>query len=1377
MRAGIRLLPFALLVALTPALAAPPRPPIPVTGLVHGPGGSPLEGARTSLVRVLPSAELGRLALEAKVDPEPAASATTRADGTFRLEAPEPGMWKVVVQAPGLVPREAELLPLLEATELPAVKLEKDAGLEVRVTGPDGAPAAGARVRTVQPRPRFPGEAFQINWKTATRAARTDARGVAVLPRGVGGRREQRERVTVLAAADGGAAVEQEVAGGSAALRLPGAVTRQIRVLDAAGRKPVADALVRVGRFGDARWSAGLTSAEGLFDVPLGNGPRQPVLILARDGRRLEVNLEPAKKDEKGPRTLMLPALETLAGRVVSSVDGRPVAGALVWHSDPAVFRVTGPDGSYRMELAPTSGESPSIQAAAAGFLPENAESTGPAGRRQGPVLALRPALSVAGVVVDEKGAPVAGVEIHAAAQPGDRFDSMSVRSGGLARTSPAGRFRVSNLAAGIGHHLRLSRTGFAPTTSEIPPLDPGRPAADLKVVLKRGRTGFGRVVNAAEQPIAGARVSLRRDRGTDMRARMMRQMMGGQEEAPFEAVTAADGRFELRDLPAGSWSLEARAAGYAALTVPGLILPEGAGSTDLGTVMLPTGVAVEGYVVDPRGRPVEGVEVNASDATVPFAMMRFGRQEETVPGAVTGADGYFRIEDRRVGETINLDAGRAGYAVSSAPGVRVPPEEPVRIVLQPASVVEGRVVDGDGKPVAAARIVIFPTERRGGFQAKNGTSDDSGAFRIEDVPPGAVEARVTATGFQAAYVSNLEVRAGQDLKGVEIVLAAGAAVEGRVLSPSGKPVAGAEVRVVEEEARGFFRMPAMASTDGDGRYRLEGVAPGARTVQASHEGYRRAVRDLEVRLGENTLDLSLEGGAEVRGRVVDEGGAPVPGARVSLREGWRSWDLPGGVSGADGSFTLTGVADGTYHLLGEKQGYARNEEGQEVTVAGSSVGGVEVKLSRGGAIAGQLLGLDFTDLAQVEVRSDGGGASRLGTVRPDGSYRIENLAPGKRRVLATLPGGTRQARGEVELEPGVSEVRLDLDFAEEGDGGTLTGRVLRNGEPLSSAMVSLTGPGASRWGETDHEGRFRFEAVPKGSYELAVMVRGGTRHEEKLDIAGDRDVLIDLRTVTVSGRVTDAADRSPISGASVVLLPREGGSDASRFFPIETSTDSRGAFRLLGVTEGAWKVRVSQEGYAPGEEEVTVEAAEGAPVEGVELALQATEGVTLEVVLPNGRPPSEVRSAVLDASGRVVSAGRHMVREGGRVRISSVAPGSWELVLDSDGWAPVSLPVTAPGDAGRVALATPGSLRVEVPALADGRVGATVRFTDAGGRLFRTLWGDEAMSELPLQNGSRDFQRLPVGSWTLTVTAADGRTWTGSATVSPAGKPVVKLE
>ncbi len=1392
MRTRLLTFPTFLLSALIPALGllpgfaaspvatAPPAAPapaalgIPVDGLVQGPGGAPLAGARVELVPAPTAAAQARLALEGKTDPEPRATAATGADGTFRLEAPESGMWKVVVKAPGLVPQEVDLTPLVEAAFLPAVKLEKDAGLEVKVTGTDGAPIPGARVEVeveedMSRMSRMSRMTMLRAWDEPVRMAVTDAKGVAVLPRSA-----RETKLTVRAGVEGRPYVETELTSGSLSLKLPaaGAVrqVRVLRVLDAAGKKPV-DAWVLVG---DALWAAGRTSPEGLFDVPLPPSGRQKIVVVAEDGRRLVATVE-AEKAGAGaqiePRSLRLPALESLTGRIVSAVDGKPLASALVWSRDPGLFRRTGADGVYRIDI-PSSGEETFLQAAAAGHFPDASRPTGPEGRRQGPVMSLEPALAASGVVVDEGGRPVGGVEIRAIAQPGDRLRGItSLRSGGTFRTTPAGRFRLSPLAAEVPHEIRLTRKGFAPATVELAPLPPPsarRPAPELRYVLRQGRTGFGHVVDPSDQPIAGARVSLRREStGSDMRMRMRRFLAPA--DTPFEGVTGTDGRFEIRDLPAGNWSLEASGAGWAALTVPGLTLPEGAGATDLGTLVLTPGVAVEGVVVDPRGQPLEGVEVKAASSADP--MSRFLLRDETKPGTLTGPDGFFRIEDRRPGDTVDLAASRAGYGPASAPGVRAPTDEPVRLVMQPTSAVEGKAVDGDGKAVAGAQIVVLPSEMGGpGFSIQQALSDETGAFRVEDVTPGTVDLRATAARYQSAHLANLEVRAGQDLKGVEVVLAAGASVEGRVLSPAGRPVGGATVRRVEKEGgRRFFAMPVAAQSDGDGRYRLEGVAPGPQTFDADLEGYRRAVKDLDVRMGENALDLTLEGGAEIRGRVVDDGGVPVPGAQVSLREGRRSWDLPNAVSGADGSFTLAGVGDGIYRLFAEKQGYASDEEGQEITVSGSSVSGVEVRLSRGGAIAGQLLGLDFTELSQVRIQSDAGRGQ--GTVRPDGSYRIENVAPGERRVTASVPSGGRQAEGKVTLEPGVPEVRLDLDFAE---GVTLTGRVLRNGEPLTGEMISISGPEGNRWSETDHTGQFLFKGVPEGTYDLTVMTRGGARHQESVELSSDRDVLIELRTVSVSGQVTDAGDRSPISGASVVLLPQQEGESAGRFFPVETSTDSLGAFRFLNVTEGSWRIKASQEGYAPAEEALEVS---GSPVEGVELKLQATEGITLEVMLPTGRPPVQVRAAVIDASGRTVSVTSHNVGENGRVRISSVAPGAWELLIDADGWASQSLAVTAPGDAGRVVLPSSGGLTVEVPALAGSAVGAKVVLTDAAGKVFRTLRAGEVQSDFGLEDGRRELQRVTVGAWTLTVTAADGRTWTGSAVVTPNGKATVRVE
>lgn len=1339
----------ALLLLAVPAAAAV----IPVGGQVFAPGGTVPKDARALLIPLVSADQAGSLELEGKADPAPAASVPVAADGTFRLDAPEPGMWKVVVQAPGFVPRERRLQPLLEETELEAVKLDRDARLEVRVTGSDGRPLANARVRAGELERRF---TIGDEWWVPVRAGLTDAQGKIVLPRAAS------ESLLVRAGAPGLPLVEKkDVRVSTLTLSLPAGTTREIRLLDAAG-KPVAGALVRLG---ENRWAAGRTSEDGRFEVPLPGRDRLRVVAAVADGRSATTYVEPKKPDTPentaGPRELRLPALETLAGRVVSMADGRPVAGALVWADDPGAAVKTGTDGGYR--LSGPVGRELALGAAAPGFFQETGSRLVQAGDRKGPTLALEPSFAAVGVVVDEQGQPVPGVEVKASVEAGGPVRSIRMfESGGTARTSAAGRFRIKNLMAGVGHRLKLSYRGYAPLEADLPPAEPGRAPAEQRLVLRRGRMAFGRVVDPGDRPVAGAQVVLRPMPAGDRLAMMMRMWGGAADQR--EAATDAGGRFEIPDLPAGTFQLTARGAGFAPITVPGLEIPAGGGSTDLGTVMLVQGVPLEGIVLDPRGRPVEGAEVFVAEATGDVLPRE---RPDTTPAAVTGQDGFFRVEDRRAGETVNVDVRRAGFSSGGAPGVLAPTEEPVRIVLKPTSAVEGRVVDADGKPVAAARVSLVPTEPTAmsrGFMMFSATSTrsavsaDDGSFRLEDVAPGAVEVRAEAAGKQAGLLSNLEIPSGQDVKGIEIVLQAAAVVEGRVLA-GGRPVPGAEVQTVEPDmGRGslFFMMPR-ASSDGDGYYRLDGVAPGTRTIQVEHKSYSKAVKELEVRAGTNSLDIALEKGAEISGRVVGDDGRPVASARVLLVEGRRFWDLPSATSNADGSFTIEGVADGTYRIRAEKEGFAGGE-GEEVTVAGS-VGGVEVRLSTGGTIVGQLKGLDFTELSQVRVLTAAGPAGRTGRVTPDGSYRIENVAPGEHTVIASVRG-ERQAQGKVTLEPGEAEVRLDLDFAE--GGLVLTGRVTRNGEAARGNVVTLEGP-SERFLDTDHEGRFRFDGLEPGRYELEVMSRKmESMHKETLELTRDDEIEIRLATAALSGRVVDSSDRSPVPGASVTLLAADGSDDVGFFTP-ESRTDSEGAFRLPDVPEGAWKVRAILAGYAPGEVDVRVDA--DTPPDDLEIPLQATEGVTLEVVLPSGRWPSSVRTAVIDPAGRVVANTAYPTGENGRLRVASVAPGTWDLVLDADAAAPIVVPVTAPGHAGRVVLPLPGGLDLTVPALVDSRMGAKIRLTDPNGKPYRNGW-NPGRTDVDLVAGARKLERLAPGTWKIDVVADDGRTWSATATV-----------
>jgi uncharacterized GH25 family protein len=1341
---------------------------IPISGRAVDSGGKAVAAAKVLLIPIPTVAESGKLELAGKADPEPAVSATTDASGGFQIAAPDAGMWKVRIEARGMVPLETLLQPLVDEVDLPDAKLSPDSGFKVTVTDPAGKPAAGARVRIADARR----STSLVAWSIPVRLAATGADGSATLPRATD------ENLTVKVGTAKNPVIERKsVHGATASFHLAAGQTRHLVVRDAQS-KGVAGVVVS-----QDGWTFGRTSESGALDLALPDANGAGLRLAAEDGRSLEYRLRklatavpPAPPTAGTPDVATLPAAPPLAGRVVSARDGHPLAGALAWLSgDTGAAVRTGADGSFRLTAPPES--TVSVEAAAPGFFAAFAEA---GGSRRSPSLALKPRLAAQlGVVVDEAGHGLPGAALTATPVPGTRmsistFDLSIYRSGGLVHSGAGGRFRLASLLAGVPYSLRIELPGFAPSRADLPLREDGQAAPELRVVLRVGQEAFGMVLDADHRAVAGARASLRPASGSDPMARLLEASRGSAANL-FDGTSDAKGRFAVAHLPAGTWELTVKAAGFAPLTVPGLAVPEGKGATDLGTVVLSPGAAVEGQVVDPDGKPIEGAEIRALTHGAIGNMFVISRD----PGAAdafTAADGAFRLEDRAPGQALDLTVSHPGYGQGKAQGVAVPSAEPVRIVLQPTARVSGRVLGKDGKGIAGARVTLseMVTMNMGGRSMmrpgnwKPGVTDEDGAFSYSDVSPGNVEVRAEAPRHQAAELKGLEAKPGQELTGVELLLPAAAIVEGRVVSPDGQPVPGAEVTVTKtDSAQGIGFSDIITQTDGDGRYILDGVPPGPRTLEARAEGYRRAVRDLEVKEGDTTADFTLESGFQVSGRVIDEAGNPVVSAQLLMMAGRSFTGVLSALSGPDGTFHFDGVQPGTFRLTARKTGYAANPLGDTVTVSNASVSGLEVKLAAGGSLTGRITGADFSQLARILVLANG---ARPGQVDADGIYRIANVPPGDYVVSASVPDTALHAEGRVTLEPGAAEAKLDLQF---GKGFTLSGVVLRNGSPLPGAGVELTRTGTFSSHDTsaDHQGAFQFGGLDAGTYELAVRTAGGALHKESVEISGDREVRVDLRTASLGGRVTDAADSTPVAGAQVTLEAADG---KDTFSQSRTETDSHGAFRLAEVADGAWKLRVSHDGYSPADKNVQVD---GADSSDLEISLSPTEGLTLAVVLPSGEAPESIRAGVLDNAGKTVAAGFYPVGENGRVRLSNVPPGSWQIFVDSDFAAPGSVAATVPGPVARIALAPAGVVRVKVPALTQDDTTAKVSLAGPGGAYRAFDYSGQVVSQFDLYHGTQSFSRIPAGTWQVTAKAADGRTFTGTTAVTPGGVVDVTLK
>src|SRR6266851_6263835 len=146
-----------------------------------------------------------------------------------------------------------------------------------------------------------------------------------------------------------------------------------------------------------------------------------------------------------------------------------------------------------------------------------------------------------------------------------------------------------------------------------------------------------------------------------------------------------------------------------------------------------------------------------------------------------------------------------------------------------------------------------------------------------------------------------------------------------------------------------------------------------------------------------------------VAGVVIDEkSGDRVAKAVIILRRGEEGGI--GGITGADGKFTLRDVDPGTYVLAVERDGYvvARGESQTVNVQVGQTTSDLQLKLLRTGAISGQVVDPDGDPISGVNVvvsatraKKNSPSSNGYATTNDRGEYRVFHIAPGEYRVSA----------------------------------------------------------------------------------------------------------------------------------------------------------------------------------------------------------------------------------------------------------------------------------------------------------------------------------------------------------------------------------------
>lgn len=876
-----------------------------------------------------------------------------------------------------------------------------------------------------------------------------------------------------------------------------------------------------------------------------------------------------------------------------------------------------------------------------------------------------------------------------------------------------------------------------------------GAARTSVESVLQ-GWSLHGRAVDEAQRPIVPLVVRLRP---------AAVEASGAREWRETELGTAdPGGRFRVDGVSAAAVDVELRAPGFVTLLLRDLRPAAGKRVKDLGTVVLERSARITGRVTDREGRPLAEVAVHVvRDVRDPQPRLE-DRLRRRRSAAISGADGRFVLRGLPASEPFTLFLARPGNASRWLIGVDPRRHREISAVLEPAATVAGSVRDGDGEPVPE---VVLRLERRLTLPGTEGRyklpidapplvaeTDADGRFELAEVPVGEALLHVETEAW--APVEPLELVIPADGRhDLEVVLERGAEIVGRTRTEDGEPIAGVRILTGRKSTR----------SDERGEYRLQGISTGAVEVHARHPDYRPLSEDLEVGEDGNRLDFLFPRGQRVSGRTVTRGHRGIAGATVVLftvdDPAPRSYRTR---SELDGSFRFEPVASGAYRLAAAADGHAAVEREEEVLVEDGPVEDLDLELLPGTTVHGTISGLDRGELARVRVGATGpSDRFRRGRVDADGRYRIADLGPGSWLVEAALDQGRRQTQARLRIEPGTTEARRDLEFA---DRLSLSGEVRFEGELLAGARISLSGDerAVERTVTTGFDGTFTLANLEAGSYGLsAVHRRHHLIHNQTLQLDDDRWLVLELEAAHVSGTVVDADSGAALAGVWLRLEAALETADARAFVVVGTSAVD-GSFLLPRVPAGRYRLSAGKDSHAVVEDRLEVFA--GQSVQGLVVELRRNDGLELELLLPAGATPT-VRALIADPAGRPYLRDLQPVDAAGRARLTTVPPGEWLVFLKVPGSAVERYTATVPGPALRATLGAAGRLAVSVPGLETSDAIARLEIRGADGT---PLIGFDAYGQLtehwPVIGGAVAVDGVPPGEWNLRLVSAE-RTWT----------------
>jgi RNA polymerase sigma factor (sigma-70 family) len=641
-------------------------------------------------------------------------------------------------------------------------------------------------------------------------------------------------------------------------------------------------------------------------------------------------------------------------------------------------------------------------------------------------------------------------------------------------------------------------------------------------------------------------------------------------------------------------------------------------------------------------------------------------------------------------------------------------------------------------------------------FEVRTGAD---GTHRIAELNPGTL-----ALYFDRGPAARTQIEAGVEAR-VEIDIPRGFDISGRVVEPSGREVAGADILL--DQMGGGWNGFVVARSDANGRFQIRSVEEGLAWVSARAALHapspQRELMGSAVSL--EGVDLVIEPiGAALEGTVLGADGQPLPGASVLIGPedafdqlfidgGGRARVPAGQAVSCDerGRFTVPGVAIGKVPVQARAAGHA--PWSGEVETLDQRTAHLEIRLVPCTTLSGRVLDSSGKAVGKAEIHGHGFAdfASRYARTAADGTFAMRDLPAGEFRVSVEAEG----LEGASAVLAGGPGAKLTWNPIL-GSGGSIRGRLVLANEDFSKWYVTCQSQdwGRSPFRDDVHpsaDGAFEIVGCPDVPHSIevnppessfvfpAAQRKDVTPNGPELVIEIERD---DLPSCTLRGRIVGELG-APVAGVNF-SISREGNNVSPNL-----TAGLEGEFEVGPYPSGRYRVAIYSDVFANYLGEFA-DVATGETHDFGEIQLQRGGTIAIRLVRDPALARAEINVSAIPAG---TSESSWLSTQGEEARSETLLPGEYVVRLrgiraeDSVAQRTARVTVRA-GEEATAELRVESGILLKLAWSPENVAGAEVQLFDAAGAL---------VCEDRL--GRYDAIVVPRGASRLHARADDGRT------------------